>query len=186
MYGNTAHKLPEKGLQNAKNITMSYNTISEKSTSSEESINLMCYTLNTINEEAKKFIGEIGNRTVFAFNGKMGVGKTTFIKAICEEMGVNEIVNSPTFSIVNEYETSDGRTIYHFDCYRINKIQEALEIGAEEYLYSGNLCFIEWSENIASILPDSLVNVDIVEREKGERIIKIQPPKSPEWGLKDI
>lgn len=84
-------------------------------------------------------------------------------------MGVKETVNSPTFSIVNEYEAADGRIIYHFDCYRINKIQEALDLGAEEYLYSGNLCFIEWSENIAPILPDSLVNVDIEEGENGKR-----------------
>lgn len=130
-------------------------------------------SLETINQTAQKFIDQIGNRTVFAFNGKMGAGKTTFIKAICETMGVKETVNSPTFSIVNEYEAADGRIIYHFDCYRINKIQEALDLGAEEYLYSGNLCFIEWSENIAPILPDSLVNVDIEERENGERIIHL-------------
>ena len=129
--------------------------------------------LNTINSTARQFIEQIGKRTVFAFNGKMGAGKTTFIKAICEELGVNETVNSPTFSIVNEYEASDKRIIYHFDCYRINKIQEALDLGAEEYLYSGNLCFIEWSENIASLLPDSLVNVNIEEEENGVRNIII-------------
>jgi len=132
------------------------------------------FTLETINEAAQKFIEQIGNRTVFAFNGKMGAGKTTFIKAICETMGVKETVNSPTFSIVNEYEAADGRIIYHFDCYRINKIQEALDLGAEEYLYSGNLCFIEWSENIAPILPDSLVNVDIEATEEGKRNVIIR------------
>src|ERR1035437_3200230 len=131
-------------------------------------------SLESINETARQFIDHIGDRTVFAFNGKMGAGKTTFIKAICETMGVKETVNSPTFSIVNEYEASDGRIIYHFDCYRINKIQEALDLGAEEYLYSGNLCFIEWSENIAPILPDSLINVDIEEIENGKRQIIIQ------------
>ena len=88
-------------------------------------------------------------------------------------MGVQETVNSPTFSIVNEYEAADGRIIYHFDCYRINTIQEALDLGAEEYLYSGNLCFIEWSENIAPLLPDNLVNVDIEEDEKGVRNVMI-------------
>jgi len=103
----------------------------------------------------------------------MGAGKTTFIKSICEVMGVQETVNSPTFSIVNEYEAADGRIIFHFDCYRINKIQEALDLGAEEYLYSGNLCFIEWSENIAPILPDSIVNVNIDETENGKRQITI-------------
>jgi tRNA threonylcarbamoyladenosine biosynthesis protein TsaE len=122
---------------------------------------------------AKSFIEKMGDGKVYAFNGNMGVGKTTFIKAICEELGVGQIVNSPTFSIVNEYETADGKIIYHFDCYRINKIQEALDLGAEEYLYSGNYCFIEWSENIAPILPDSLVNVNIIEQPDGSRLVEI-------------
>lgn len=130
-------------------------------------------SLETINNTAQQFIDQIGNRTIFAINGNMGAGKTTFIKAICEMMGVKETVNSPTFSIVNEYEAADGRIIYHFDCYRINKIQEALDLGAEEYLYSGNLCFIEWAENIAPLLPHSIVNVDIVEMENGERNVHL-------------
>jgi len=130
-------------------------------------------SLDSIYETAQQFINQIGDRTIFAFNGKMGAGKTTFIKSICEVMGVKETVNSPTFSIVNEYEAADGRVIFHFDCYRIHKIQEAHDLGAEEYLYSGNLCFIEWSENIAPILPDSLVNVDIEEMENGRRQIVI-------------
>ena len=130
---------------------------------------LIIESTDTIHDTARKFIEGIGDRRVFAFNGKMGAGKTTFIKAICEVMGVQETVNSPTFSIVNEYEAADGRIIYHFDCYRINTVQEALDLGAEEYLYSGNLCFIEWSENMAPLLPDTLVNVDIEEGENGER-----------------
>jgi len=130
-------------------------------------------SIDTIHDTARQFIGLIGERTIFAFNGKMGAGKTTFIKAICEVMGVKETVNSPTFSIVNEYEAADGRIIYHFDCYRITNTQEALDLGAEDYLYSGNLCFIEWSENMAPLLPDSLINVDIVEQEDGKREIKI-------------
>ena len=136
-------------------------------------MNLKIKSLKTINKAARQFIEQIGDGTVFAFNGTMGAGKTTFIKAICEELGVTETVNSPTFSIVNEYEAADGRIIYHFDCYRINKIEEALEIGVEEYLYSDNLCFIEWSENIASLLPDSVVNVEITELENGERDVVI-------------
>jgi len=131
-------------------------------------------SLDTIQLTARQFIDQIGDRTVFAFNGKMGAGKTTFIKSICEEMGVRETVNSPTFSIVNEYEASDKRIIYHFDCYRINNIQEALDLGAEEYLYSGNLCFIEWSENIAPLLPDSIVNVNIEEVKNGNRDVVIE------------
>ena len=135
--------------------------------------------LHTIKFTAKQFVSYLNNNPekVYCFNGKMGAGKTTFIKAICEEMGVKETVNSPTFSIVNEYEAADGNIIYHFDCYRINKIQEALDLGAEECLYSGNYCFIEWSENIASLLPDNAVNVDIEETEKGIRMIVISPLK---------
>jgi len=131
-------------------------------------------SLDTIHETAKQFIAQIGDRKVFAFNGKMGAGKTTFIRAICEELGVCEsAVNSPTFSIVNEYETADGNIIYHFDCYRINYVAEAIQFGAEDYFYSGNLCFIEWAENIAPILPDSVVNVNIEEVENGKRVIEI-------------
>ncbi len=135
---------------------------------------LIIKSIKDINKIALQFIEKIGDKKVFLFNGKMGAGKTTFIKAICEELGVKETVNSPTFSIVNEYEAADGRIIYHFDCYRISKIQEALDLGAEEYLYSGNLCFIEWSENIAPLLPDSFVNVDIEEMENGERTISFK------------
>ena len=131
-------------------------------------------SLDTIHETAKRFIAQIGDRKVFAFNGKMGAGKTTFIRAICEELGVSEsAVNSPTFSIVNEYETADGSLIYHFDCYRINYVAEAIQFGAEDYFYSGNFCFIEWAENIAPILPDSIVNVNIEEVEGGKRRIEI-------------
>src|SRR5690554_3481084 len=112
------------------------------------SIIIKIENLNKINQAAKLFVEKMDNGKVYAFNGNMGVGKTTFIKAVCEELGVEQMVNSPTFSIVNEYETTAGDIIYHFDCYRINKLQDAIEIGAEEYLYSGNFCFIEWSENI--------------------------------------
>lgn len=138
-----------------------------------EKMKLEIQSLETINNTAQQFIEQIGANTIFAFNGSMGAGKTTFIKAICEVMGVKENVNSPTFAIVNEYETGDKKIIYHFDCYRINKIQEALDLGAEEYLYSGNLCFIEWAENIASLLPDSVVQVNIEEGENGERNLTI-------------
>jgi len=129
--------------------------------------------LENIHDAAQKFISNIGSNKVFAFNGNMGAGKTTFIKAICEGMGVKETVNSPTFAIVNEYETSDKKIIYHFDCYRINKIQEAIDLGADEYLSSGNLCFIEWSENIAPLLPDSVINVNIEEVVNGGRNVLI-------------
>jgi len=131
-------------------------------------------SLEKINEAAKIFISNIGNKTVFAFNGKMGAGKTTFIKSICEMLGVKETVNSPTFSIVNEYETSERDIIYHFDCYRLNKVQDALNLGAEDYLYSGNLCFIEWAENMAPLLPDDTVNVNIEVADNGTRFVEIK------------
>ena len=132
--------------------------------------------LHTIRFTAKQFVTHLKNNPekVYCFYGKMGAGKTTFIKAICEEMGVQETVNSPTFSIVNEYEAKNGEIIYHFDCYRINKIQEALDLGAEEYLYSGNYCFIEWPENIDAILPDNVVSVVIEEVEDGLRMVTIE------------
>ena len=132
--------------------------------------------LHTIRFTAKQFVTHLKNNPekVYCFYGKMGAGKTTFIKAICEEMGVQETVNSPTFSIVNEYEAKNGEIIYHFDCYRINKIQEALDLGAEEYLYSGNYCFIEWPENIDAILPDNIVSVGIEEVEDGLRMVTIE------------
>ena len=130
-------------------------------------------SIESIDKVAKDFIEIMGDKKVYAFNGKMGAGKTTFIKAICECMGVQETINSPTFSIVNEYEAKNGDIIYHFDCYRINKIQEALDFGAEEYLNSGNICFIEWAENIAPLLPDSITNVNIEEITNGSRKIEI-------------
>ena len=131
-------------------------------------------SLDTIRETARRFIDLMGDRRVFAFNGPMGAGKTTFIRAICDVLGVQDTVNSPTFSIVNEYEAADGRTIYHFDCYRINRMQEALDLGAEEYLYSGCLCFIEWAENIAPLLPDTLVNVNIEVHDDGRRTVQVE------------
>lgn len=133
-------------------------------------------SLSSIHEVAKQFIKQMGDDKIFAFYGKLGAGKTTFIKAICEELGVKDMVNSPTFSIINEYETNKGEIIYHLDCYRINKIQEALDIGVEDYFYSGKLCFIEWPENIEQILPDSTIKVYIEEKENQEREVKIIKP----------
>jgi len=130
-------------------------------------------SLDNIKTAANKFLQIIGDRKIFALNGKMGAGKTTFIKAVCECLGVSETINSPTFSIVNEYSTSDKQIIYHFDFYRINNIEEAMEIGVEEYLYSGQLCFLEWSENIAPLLPDDYVAVEITEQDNGKRIVEL-------------
>lgn len=134
---------------------------------------ILVESIDKIDNAAKLFIERMNDTTVFAFNGKMGAGKTTFINAICRLLGVDDNVNSPTFSIVNEYLTKDAHTIYHMDCYRITTIEEALDIGIEEYLYSGNYCFIEWSENIAPILPDYIVTVTITEQENESRIIEL-------------
>lgn len=120
---------------------------------------------------AKEFIAHMGDRKVFAFYGKMGAGKTTFISAVCEELGVSDVINSPTFAIVNEYLSGSGNPIYHFDFYRIKNIGEALDIGYYDYIDSDNLCFMEWPELIESILPDDTVKVTIEEDVDGSRKI---------------
>ena len=145
--------------------------------------------------EATDILEKCGNKRVFAFDGKMGAGKTTFIKHLCEAMGTEDVVNSPTFAIVNVYEVKkfelriknseltdssvlsgtssnleeDLKEVYHFDCYRIKDIREAMDFGAEEYLYSGNYCFIEWAEMIEPLLPEDTVWVKIEVEENGER-----------------
>ena len=112
---------------------------------------------------------------VFAFDGQMGAGKTTFIKKLCEEMGTVDVVNSPTFAIVNVYDVEQPYRgeVYHFDCYRLKDIREALDFGAEEYLYSGNYCFIEWPEMIEAILPEDTVWIKIEPQENGDRKLKV-------------
>ena len=133
--------------------------------------------LEHIREAARTFIENIGDHTVFAFYGKMGAGKTTFIKAICEELGVSDVITSPTFAIVNEYSltshllplTSDS--VYHFDFYRIKKLEEVYDMGFEDYFYSGALCLIEWPELIEEVLPEDAVKVSIKEKEDGSRAI---------------
>ncbi len=134
------------------------------------------FDLNNIQQPARQFINLFDRYSVFAFYGSMGAGKTTFIKAVCEILGVKDTVNSPTFSIINEYEAADGRVLYHFDCYRINKLQEAIDLGAEDYFYSGKICFIEWPEKIEALLPDSTVKVNIQEVENGIREIEMILP----------
>ncbi len=131
-------------------------------------------SLENIREAAKEFIAAMDDRTVFAFRGNMGAGKTTFIKAICEELGVEDVINSPTFAIVNEYRSDEtGELIYHFDFYRINKLSEAEDIGTEDYFYSGALCFIEWPEKIEELLPGDVVEVNISENPDGTRTVTV-------------
>lgn len=129
-------------------------------------------SISSINTTAREFIALIKSNKVFLINGKMGAGKTTFIKAICEELGVTDNVNSPTFSIINEYKTRNGNTIYHFDCYRIKSLDEAKDIGIEDFLYSGNICFIEWSVNITPLLPLNATTVNIKELADGTRFVE--------------
>ncbi|MBE6287939.1 MAG: tRNA (adenosine(37)-N6)-threonylcarbamoyltransferase complex ATPase subunit type 1 TsaE [Mediterranea massiliensis] len=131
-------------------------------------------SLEKIQEAAHQFITRMGDNTVFAFYGKMGVGKTTFVKAICEELGVEDTITSPTFAIVNEYRSDiAGELIYHFDFYRIKKIEEVFDMGYEDYFYSGAICFIEWPELIDELLPGNTVKVCIEEIENGKRKITL-------------
>ncbi|MCR5471534.1 tRNA threonylcarbamoyladenosine biosynthesis protein TsaE [Prevotella communis] len=126
--------------------------------------------IDTIRESAREFIQNIGERKVFAFYGKMGAGKTTFVKAICEELGVEDVITSPTFAIVNEYEAHD-QSIFHFDFYRIKRLEEVYDMGYEDYFYSGALCFIEWPELIEDLLPEDAVKVTITENTDGTRTV---------------
>ena len=129
-------------------------------------------SLGAINEAAKQFVAAMGNNRVFAFYGKMGAGKTTFIKALCTELGVDDVITSPTFAIVNEYTAGDGSPIYHFDFYRIKKLDEVYDMGYEDYFYNGGLCLIEWPELIESLLPEDAVEVHIAEQPDGTRTIE--------------
>ena len=129
--------------------------------------------IESIGKAAKEFISQMGDHTIFAFYVKMGSGKTTFIKAICEELGVEDVITSPTFAIVNEYHTATtDEVIYHFDFYRIKKTEEVYDMGYEEYFYSGDLCFIEWPELIEDLLPEDAVRVNIHEIEDGKREVE--------------
>lgn len=124
-----------------------------------------------LDRAAREFLRQTEGVSVYAFYGSMGAGKTTFISAVCRVLGVEDEVASPTFTIVNEYLTGDGRPVYHFDFYRIEKISEALDIGYEEYMDSGELCFMEWPGKIEQILPDDALKVCISENADGSRAL---------------
>ena len=127
--------------------------------------------LDTIRSAARQFIENIGSSRVFAFYGKMGAGKTTFVKALCDELGCDDVITSPTFAIVNEYTDGEQQPVYHFDFYRIKKLEEVYDMGYEEYFYSGALCLIEWPELIEDVLPDDTVRVTIEEQADGSRLL---------------
>ena len=129
-------------------------------------------SLSDINRIASMFLMAHPADRIFAFYGAMCAGKTTFIKALCEEMQVLDYVTSPTFSLINEYQTENKGTIFHFDFYRINNLSEAYDFGYEDYFYSNSYCFIEWPELIESLLPSTTVKVYIKEAENGTRIIE--------------
>lgn len=117
--------------------------------------------LSGLDRAVEDFLAKIGEHRLVAFYAPMGAGKTTFTTAVCKRLGVTDTVCSPTFTIINEYVTEDGRTVYHFDFYRINKLSEAIDIGLEDYLYSGNLCLMEWPENVEELLPEDTLKVHI-------------------------
>lgn len=129
-------------------------------------------SLDNLHEAAREFIAAMGDNTVFAFYGKMGAGKTTFIKAVCECLGVTDVINSPTFAIVNEYRSETDELIYHFDFYRIKRLEEVYDMGYEDYFYCGALCLIEWPELVEELLPTDAVKVSIEEDENGGRIVR--------------
>lgn len=157
-----------------KSKNMSVYTIKKGTSEQSDTLEL----LNERGEEvsALEILRAVEPHRVLAFDGQMGAGKTTFIKKLCEEMGTVDVVNSPTFAIVNVYDVERPYRgeVYHFDCYRLKDIREAMDFGAEEYLYSGNYCFIEWPEMIEPLLPDDTVYIRIVPQENGDRKLIIE------------
>ena len=129
-------------------------------------------SLSELNKVAEKFIEAHPADRLFAFYGKMGSGKTTFIKALCEKLQVIDYVTSPTFALINVYETEQSNEIYHFDFYRINRLEELYDLGYEEYFFSDRYCFVEWPELIEPLLPPNTVKIAITEIENGSRIIE--------------
>ena len=125
------------------------------------------FSISQLEEVAQQILDQSPNKVIL-FNGEMGVGKTTLIKQLCKTLGVTEATSSPTFSLVNEYQTTNNQTVYHFDFYRLNKESEALDMGIDDYLYSGNWCFIEWSEKIENLIPEqhTVITIELLPDEK--------------------
>ena len=132
------------------------------------------YSIDQLPQVADHLLTQFPNHRFFAFFGSMGVGKTTLIKELCHSLGVTDNVCSPTFAIVNQYTAADGSPVFHFDFYRLKNLDEAYDIGYEEYFFSGQYCFTEWTEKIEPLLPDSYVRVEIVEQDQ-KRTLTAQP-----------
>ena len=129
--------------------------------------------LDNLDAAAAEFLETVGEERLIAFYGHLGAGKTTFIKALCDALGVEDNVCSPTFTIVNEYQAASGEPVYHFDFYRVDSLKEASDLGLEEYFYSGSFCFMEWPEKIADLLPEETVEVHIEPLDEVTRRITI-------------
>ena len=144
----------------------------------KKGVNSELILLNELGEQVSplNILRDAEPHRVFAFEGQMGAGKTTFIKNLCEQMGTLDVVNSPTFAIVNVYDVEQPYRgeVYHFDCYRLKDIREAMDFGAEEYLYSGNYCFIEWPEVMEELLPDDVVNLRFIVQADGSRKLIVE------------
>ena len=146
----------------------------------------MQITINNLSElpfAAKQLLKTCADKKIFAFYGAMGAGKTTLIKVICETLGVTDMISSPTFSIVNEYRSSKGEKIFHFDFYRIKSLNEAYDMGYEDYFYSNAFCFIEWPEKIEDLLPPNYVKVDIITKGEHSELQRILEWNNPSLNL---
>ena len=164
--------VPTKLSDKQKDALRKFADISKDNINPEETMTITIHSIDTIATAAQEFIAQMGDNKIFAFYGAMGAGKTTFVKALCEAMGVTDTVNSPTFAIVNEYDTPSGRPIYHFDFYRIKRLAEVYDMGYEDYFYGRGLCFIEWPELVEELLPEETIKVTIEEQPDGTRTVK--------------
>ena len=134
---------------------------------------IICNNIIDLPKIAETLLAAYPQQKIFAFRGNLGVGKTTFIKELCRKLKVTDHTGSPSFAIINEYATQTGEIIYHFDFYRIKNLKEALDLGCEDYFYSGNYCFIEWPENIAELLDDTVIYVDITIGNQDKRVFEV-------------